>query len=73
MWAGGIVGDSNFNTVPQTIWNQGAFNDYSWGASVSLVFIGGVEYQIGTSWGSNVKGMIHLFYTKTTDFFFSFL
>ena len=67
MWSGGIVGDSDPDVIPQTIWGQGAFNDYSWGASVSLVFIGGMEYQIGTAWGSNIKGMIHLFYTKTTD------
>lgn len=67
MWSGGIVGDSDFDVVPLTCWSQGAFNDYSWGASVSLVFISGCEYQIGTQWGSNIKGMIHLFYTKTTD------
>lgn len=67
MWSGGIVGDSDPDVIPQTIWGQGAFNDYSWGASVSLVFIGGMEYQVGTAWGSNIKGMIHLFYTKTTD------
>lgn len=67
MWTGGFASYSDPNTPSPSIWGQGAFNDPSWGSSISLVTYNGVEYQFGTGWGSDVKIMLHLFYTKSTD------
>ena len=42
---------------------SGAWNDYSWGASISVVSTDSIEYQFGTGWSNVYTCEVNLFYT----------